>query len=173
MTAPSSRVHCSPKPACPPTTTCLPKSQEPERPDLRRDHRVRADLAVVADVHEIVQFHAFGDARVVERAAIDRRVRSDFDIVGNFHDARLRKFPVPPFAVRVAKSVCANDRAGMNFHAMPDADAGVKSDARMNPAILADPAACADHGMRADLRSLADMCIFADHGDTVRCRRPR
>src|SRR6266436_2083669 len=32
MTAPSSRKHCSPNPAWPPTTTCLPKSQEPESP---------------------------------------------------------------------------------------------------------------------------------------------
>jgi hypothetical protein len=66
--------------------------------DLRSHYRVGADLAVVADVHKIIQFNAFADARVVERAAIDCCVRADFDIVGDFHDAHLGKLPVAAFS---------------------------------------------------------------------------
>src|SRR5262245_61816297 len=72
---------------------------------LRGDNRVCSDLYVVADMDQVVEFHPFGDPCVVERAAINRRVRADLDIVGDFDDSRLRKFPVTAFAVRVAKTI--------------------------------------------------------------------
>ena len=55
------------------------------------------------------------DAGVVERTAIDRRVRADFDVVANFDDASLRKFPVAPFAVRVAEAIRADHCSGVNL----------------------------------------------------------
>ena len=130
---------------------------------LRGNHGVRANLAVVADVDQIVQLHAFSDARIIERAAVDRGVCADFDVVANFHNSGLRKFPVFSVTRSIPKTVRANDRAGMNLHAMADADTGVKRNARMNPAIFADPASRSDHGVRADLSARTNMGVFADH----------
>ena len=138
--------------------------QEPERPDLRGDHGVRADLAVVADVHEIIELDAFGDARVVERTAVDGGVRADFHIVGDFDNSCLRKFPILPFSLRVTETVCADDCSGMNLHAMADAHAGVESDSRMNAAVFANPATCSDYGMCADLCACADVGVLSDDG---------
>src|SRR6266446_1329835 len=129
----------------------------PGQSRLRGNHGVRANLAVVADVDEIVQLHALRDACIIERAAVDRGVRADFDVVANFHDSGLRKFEVLSVTRSVPKTVRADHRAGMNFHAMTDAHASVKRDARMNPAIFSDPASRTKGGMRADLSPCPNM----------------
>src|SRR5260370_35608495 len=130
---------------------------------LGGNDRVRPNLTVVPHVYEIVQFHAFGDARVVERTAIDRAVRSDFYFVANLRDSRLRKFPVLPFTEGIAETIRPNHRAGMYLHAAPQAHAGIQRDARVNAPILPDPAARANHRASADLRARADVRIFANH----------
>jgi hypothetical protein len=84
---------------------------------------VRPDFHVVANMDKIIQFHAFTNTRVVEGTAINRRVCSDFNVIANFHDTRLRKFPVAPFPVCKAKAIRSDDRAGMNLHTMADANA--------------------------------------------------
>src|SRR5208282_5338526 len=133
--------------------------------DLCGHNGVRADLAVVCDVHQVIQFNAFPDARVVERTAINGRVGANLNVVRDFDDSGLRKFPVAALALRVAETVGSNHGSRVNFHAMPDANARVKSDARMDPAVIADPAACADHAVCANLRAFADVGVFADDGE--------
>src|SRR5439155_22013443 len=63
---------------------------------LRRNHCMRADLHVVADVHQVIELHTFCNARVVERTTIDCGVRAYLNIVANLDNAHLRKFPVAP-----------------------------------------------------------------------------
>src|SRR5208282_1523993 len=48
---------------------------------LRGDNDVLADLAVVADMHEVIDLCAAADASFVERAAINGGVRSDLHVV--------------------------------------------------------------------------------------------
>src|SRR6266700_1738946 len=124
---------------------------------------MRANLDVVADMHQIVELHAFRDARVVQRAAVDGAVRADLDIVANLYNSRLRKFPVAAFAECVAKSVRAQHRAGVNLHAISNSNAVVERYARMDAAVLANPATGANHTMRADLSIRADKRVFSDH----------
>src|SRR6185295_15460427 len=45
-----------------------------------RDRRVRADPAVVSDLDQVVELDVVLDHRVVDRAAIDRRVGADLDV---------------------------------------------------------------------------------------------
>src|SRR5260370_11908255 len=71
---------------------------------LRSNHRVRADPHVVAHVYEVIDLHAFGDACVIQRAAIDGRVRANLHVVSDFHDAHLRKFPVATVSVDIPKA---------------------------------------------------------------------
>src|SRR5271170_71106 len=49
--------------------------------DLRDDQAVPSDRAVVSDLDEIVDFRAFANDRIAGRAAIDRGVGADLDIV--------------------------------------------------------------------------------------------
>src|SRR5258705_13601891 len=99
-----------------------------------------ANLHVVPDVDKIVEFDALGDAGVVQRAAIDGRVRADFDIVRNLHDADLRKFPVAAIAIDIAETVRANDCSRMNLGTMTDPSARVHGYVRMEATVFADPA---------------------------------
>src|SRR5437667_1762399 len=120
-------------------------------------------MAVVADVYKIVELHPFPNARIVQRASVNRGVRSDFHVVSDFDDARLRKLPVLPVLLGIPKTVRTEHRSRMNLHAMPDSYAAIKRHARMNAAILADPAPRANHGVSANLRPSADVRVFANH----------
>ncbi len=138
----------------------------PARPryaGLRGNHRVRSNLDVVPNVDKIIEFDAFGDAGVVQRAAIDGRVRPNFDVIGDLHDADLRKFPVAAFSVDVPETVRANHGSRVNLNAMAHPGAGVHGRVRMDAAIFANPASRADYAMRTNLRALADMRVFANH----------
>ena len=59
--------------------------------------------------------------RVGQRTAIDGGVGADFDVVADFHDADLRKFPVAALAEGIPKAVGAKHRAGMDLHAIANA----------------------------------------------------
>ena len=61
----------------------------PEMPHKRDDEAVFADHAVVADLHEVVDFGALADDGFAETRAVDGGVGADFDIVVDFHDADL------------------------------------------------------------------------------------
>ena len=59
----------------------LRASHEPAIAHLRHDQAQPADAHVVRDVHEVVDLRARADHRVVDAAAVDRRVRADLDVV--------------------------------------------------------------------------------------------
>src|SRR5215470_6185689 len=124
---------------------------------------MRANLYVMADMNKIVELYARCDACVIQRTAVDRGVRADFDVVRNLHDARLRKLQVAPFTVRIAKSVRANHGARMNLHAIANASARVKSDARVKAAVAADPTTGPYDRVRTDFREFADVRVLADY----------
>ena len=46
-------------------------------------HAVGPDAAVVGDLDEVIDLAAVTDHRIVQRAAVDRRIGADFDIVAN------------------------------------------------------------------------------------------
>src|SRR5260370_28201137 len=112
---------------------------------LSRDHGVRPNLTVVSYLHEVVQLHAFRNAGVIQRTAINRGVRSDFHVIANLNNPRLGEFPISPFSERIAETIPANHRSRMNLHAPPQAYSCIQGHARANPAILANPTARANH----------------------------
>ena len=67
------------------------------RPPHARGHRcVRADAAVVTHHDLVVQLDAVGHEGVFERAAIDRGVGADLDVVADGHAAQLGILPQAP-----------------------------------------------------------------------------
>ena len=85
---------------------------------------------VVPDLHEVVDLRALADDRRPERAAINRHVRADLHVVAEDDVADLRHFAVHPCVQHVAKSVRADDRAGMDPHALAEFGARIKRDVR-------------------------------------------
>src|SRR5258705_6469111 len=66
------------------------------------------------------------------------------------------------FTEGIAESVCTYDCANVNFHAIANARVRIKRDARVDAAIITDPAAGADHAMCSYLRVSSDVRIFSD-----------
>ena len=66
-----------------------------------------ADARVVPDLDQIINFGALAHDRIAESAAIDRRIRADFDIVLDDDAAELRNFEVARRAAR-----CSRNRPG-------------------------------------------------------------
>ena len=75
---------------------------------LRGNDDALADLDVVRDLNEIVNFRAFADASFAECAAINAGVRADFHIVFDYHRSDLRKFYI---AVRAVAHIAETVRA--------------------------------------------------------------
>ena len=72
-----------------PTQSCTTRN-----PRLRAQDAVRADRDVVRDLHEVVDLRALADVRAAETRAVHGRVRADFHVVVDLHDAGLRDFDV-------------------------------------------------------------------------------
>src|SRR5262249_17880867 len=92
----------------------------PRRTSQRRlptNDAMIADADVVADLDEIVDLRPLADARGAERSAIDTGVGADLDVVGDLDRADLRNFDVAAFTELIAKTIRAENRAGMNGHA--------------------------------------------------------
>ena len=79
-----------------------------------------ADDDVVADLHEVVDLGALADDRVARRAAIDRRVGADLDVVLNDDAAHLRHLQMPARAEREAETVLADAHARMQDDAVAE-----------------------------------------------------
>src|SRR2546430_15926594 len=141
----------------------MPQHARTGNPSLCGNHRVRSNLHVVSDMYQIIDFDAFGNTRIVQRAAIDRGVRADLHVVTYFYDTSLRKFPVPAFAKRVAETVRSQNSSRVNLDAIAYSRIRIKVHARMDSAVVSNPTPSADHAVRANLRFLTNMNVFADH----------
>ena len=75
---------------------------------------------VVCDLDEIVDLGALADDGVAGRAAVDRRIGADFDVVLNDDAPGLRDFLMSLRTRQIAEAVLADASAGMDDHAVAD-----------------------------------------------------
>ena len=87
---------------------------------LPGDQAVPADADVVRDLHQIVDLGALADDGVAGRAAVDRGVGADLDVILNDDPAGLRNFLMASRRRQIAEAVLADARAGMDDHAIAD-----------------------------------------------------
>ena len=152
-------------PTWPPRTTFFSITDAAGKSGLRGDHYIFSDLAVMTDVHQIVDLRASADAGDVQGAAIHGRVGADLDVIFNFQPADLRKLFIPAglLIAHVAEAVAAEHRAGVNDHAIAESRARIDSDIRIQ---IDSRVRCftfgADHAAGADPRILSDVHVFAD-----------
>src|SRR4051812_49006127 len=113
---------------------------------LRRDNHVLTNLAVVADVDEIIDLCAATNARGLECAAVNSRVCTDLDVILDDETPDLRKLFLS--ASRgisdVAIAVAAEHGARVHDHAIANARAGIGRHSRVDFAILANDHAASD-----------------------------
>src|SRR5207247_2618028 len=80
----------------------------------------RADAAVVADLHQVVDLRPRADPRRAEGAAVDRRAGADFNVVANLNMAELWSLDVLALDAAVAEAVGPDDAAGVNDDSVAD-----------------------------------------------------
>src|SRR5581483_1393690 len=126
---------------------------------LSRDYDVLANLYIVADVNQIIDFRASRNASYVQRAAIEGTVGANFDVVLDLESAYLREFVVAPcFPVaHETETIASQNCAGMNHHSVPESRTGIDGDICRNVAVRTDDRLC------TDLRTRADASRFSDH----------
>ena len=147
---------------------------------LRDDDVVRADNDVVADLNEVVDLGAGGDAGGLKTGSVDGGVRADFDVIFDDDDAELLEFGVLALRVGgVAKAAGADDGAGLKDDAVADLAPFADRDMGMEDTVGADwtrapmetkgynLGVVADHGVLVDDDIRADLDVFTDFGRRV------
>ena len=82
-----------------------------------------ANVDVVSNLHEIVEFDTIADHRVIDRAAVNRRIGADFNVIPDPDTANLRNLhQTSPVVLCKAEAVRSNDGAGMHDAAFTNTD---------------------------------------------------
>src|SRR6266478_2213906 len=139
-------------------------------PHLTDQQVVSTDLAVVADLHEIVDLSAFANDRGLEGAAVDGGAGADFHVIADLHMAQLRNFVVTSVVQAVAEAVRANDRVGVNRDAVAQNGAVIKDGMRIEDDIISEPAKSADHRSGVNSTARSHRASFSDTGERKNAR---
>ena len=146
-------------PTCPPSMTFFLDDDAAGKPGLRGDHYVFSNLAIVADVHKIVDFGAASNACDLQRSPVDGCVGADFNIISDFKPPNLREFFIVArcLLANVAETVAAQYRPGMNYHPIAKMAAGIDGDIGIELAIAANTDIRANHNPGANPGAIADL----------------
>ena len=120
----------------------------------------------MADVDEIVNLGPPTDFRHLQGAAVDGGVSADLHIVFNEEHSLLRKLDVGSGGgiADVAKSVGAENRAGVDDNAVTHHGSGIQDHVGINVAVLTDMRSAAHDHAGINAASDTDVCTFLDHG---------
>src|SRR5690349_1132191 len=125
------------------------------------DRGVRANAHVVAHLDLVVELDALFEHRIVDRAAIDRGVGADLDVVADAYGADLRNLDPAALFLGDAEAVGADHGTGMDDDARADRATGIYHYPRIQGAVVADRDALADDATRADGGALAELRVLS------------
>ncbi len=98
-------------PAWPPIVQRLPTTVLPAIPAQACHGGVLADTHIVRNLDQVIQLNTIADDGIAERAAINRRIGADFNLVADKHAPYLRDL-LPSFSISgKTKAVAADYRA--------------------------------------------------------------
>lgn len=132
---------------------------------LSNDDTVFAYSHVVRDLDKVINLRAFTDSRFTHCCAINRRIRSDFDVVFDHDNAHLRYLAIMSAVKCEAEPIRSDYRTGMNNHSVTKFDVMPDRCIRMQVAIVAYYRAFADKDLRLEYRAIANSRTAFD--DTV------
>ena len=121
------------------------------------------NMDIVRDHAEIIDTDAILNDGIAYRAAIDRRICPDLNIVANSHAANLRNFHPTIRRHRIAETVGADDNSRMKNAAGTDTDVLTMLTLATNRQSLPINTVRANYGARTDDCVLANSGSIADH----------
>lgn len=153
--------------------------------DATGDGGMGANADIVANLNLVIQLYAVFEHRIFNRAAVDRGIRTDLDIIPNTDSTELRH--LDPYAVVVgqSESVTAEHNAGMYQRTLTDSHPATHRHVGKQAAIVTDGYVRAydatrtdigvptdDHpglnnGVRPNKRGVIDIAATGDAGSRV------
>ena len=130
---------------------------------MRRKNAVSPNDHIVRDLDQIIDLGVFTDHRIFKGAPVDTAVRAYSDAVLNNHTAQLGKINQAPRSEGRAKTRLADDRAGVDPHAITD-KRKTDDSARADQAVPADADAGPHYSARPDARAAPQVGMGADNG---------
>src|SRR5262249_8996031 len=123
---------------------------------------VRANAAIVADHHEVVDLGPRADARRVEGTTVDRGAGADLDVVVNHDPTQLRHLDMASLLLAIAEPVGAEDRVGVDDDTLAEHTAVVEDNVRVQGHVVAEPAVTADDDAGIEATASTDDGPFAN-----------
>ncbi len=134
------------------------------------DHDMVADLAIVSDVDQVVEFDAIADTGDAQGSAVQAGVGADLHIVAHFQSADLRKFLPHTGHRNEAEAISAQNCSRVDDTAFTDDNRIIDRYARMedgfraNADVLADGATGTYDRVIADMAARSNESLGADAG---------
>src|SRR6266568_1987777 len=130
---------------------------------LRRHQGSLANLDVVCQVHEIIQFYLGLQSSDPQRTTSDRSIGANFHIIRDLQSAGLREFPMLALIRHVTKPVTPQNGPRMYDYVAAEFHPCVKRHARIQPAAPAEPRSSSEKTESAYLRLLANFNFLLDY----------
>ena len=126
------------------------------------DGGVGADMYVVGNLHEVVDFSALGNHGIFDCTAVDGGIGADFHVVTDFHAAHLRDFVPMVLRPGIAEAVGTDHGARVDFHTFAEAAAGINGYVRVQHGMLAKHTVGFHHAVGQDAAAFAQHNAVAD-----------
>jgi hypothetical protein len=111
--------------------------------NLADDQVVGTNLAVVSDLNEVINLGTRSDTGSLESASVDGGAGSDFNIVANFHAAKLRYLDMSTALKSIPKSIGPYHCIGMNDGPVTNNTIVVQDNIGIENHIISNPAVSA------------------------------
>src|SRR5215469_2346676 len=123
------------------------------------------DLAVVPDVHQVIDLRAGPDTRSLKCSAVDRTVGANFNLIFNVKLSDLREFFMCAGSrvANVPKAIASENCAGVNDHAIAKSRAGINGHIWINLAFFPNGYTVAEPASRSNPGAVANADVFLDH----------
>lgn len=139
-------------------------------PHLAGHDIVLADLAVMGDLDEIVDFRALANARGLKSPSIDGRAGADFNVVAYVDVSQLRDLDIAAFLLAITEPIGADDRIGVDGDSVAQDHPVVEHDVRMKRHVVAEAAIAADDRAGKDTASCPQSRPLSDNGQGTNTR---
>src|SRR5262249_33691177 len=141
----------------------VPEFRRPGDADVADDHAMPADHHVVPDLHEIINFGAVADDRILKSAPVHAAIGADFDVAADDHPTDLWHLEVALGAKGKPEAVLADPHAGVQDHTVADQSV-CKRCTGADIALPTHDDAIANERSRGNERAAADARLAANHG---------
>src|SRR5713101_3952082 len=131
--------------------------------DLADQNHVLSDVAVVPDLHQVVDLRAAADDRRAHGGAVDGGIGADLDVVLDDESPDLGDLLVRGSVEGITEAIGAEDGPGVDDHAIPNADPVAYHDPRVQHHVGSEHRSAAHIGERAHERARADHRVTLDH----------